>query len=250
MNCYFDGSRGGQSDKWLTLGGFIATDAVWAKFQKDWEQMLKSRYPVAPYIHMTDIVHGVDPFERKAGWTVSKVQELVRDAILVLGELDQSKICGFACSVDTSARDRIYAEGFDIPDASQICAEIGLGSLLNWYTDQHDIGLAHLFYDQGEPFIGSIRSRWTEAERSPVKHPFWGRLANIQPVSMKTTSPIQAADILAWAFTRRLRDAEDDEWANLATLLLGSRGRRGMLTNTQLDPIDEAILRKKHPTRR
>ena len=35
MNCYFDGSVGGVSDKRFTLGGLIATDATWAAFQAD-----------------------------------------------------------------------------------------------------------------------------------------------------------------------------------------------------------------------
>ena len=67
MNLYFDGSIGGESDQWMTLGGIVATDVVWANFQKKWMQMLRERCPVAPYIHMKDIVTGNDPFELQAG---------------------------------------------------------------------------------------------------------------------------------------------------------------------------------------
>ena len=66
MNCYFDGSVGGQSDEWLALGGFIATDPTWAKFQTDWKAMLQNRDPVADYLHMTDLL--ADSGARRKGF--------------------------------------------------------------------------------------------------------------------------------------------------------------------------------------
>ena len=252
MNCSFDGSVGGDRNEWLALAGLIATDAIWAKFQTDWSIMLANRDPAAPWIHMTDLLTGNGPFERKYGWTDEKVRRLIWDAVALIVSVDQSKICGFACAVDLVAHKTLHDEGYQITKPAVICAETGIGSLLEWYIERHDVELAHLFFDQGEPFIRSIRGRWLQEDRPKrkVKHAFWGMLANVEPVSMKDTPAVQAADILAWAFARRLRNTPGDEWATFADILIGNRLRRGALTNTQLDPITEDILRDKYPKKK
>ncbi len=41
ISCYLDGSEtSGLKDDWLTLAGIVASDTVWATFQRDWEDML------------------------------------------------------------------------------------------------------------------------------------------------------------------------------------------------------------------
>ena len=71
MRCYFDGSEGAEDNgtKWLTLAGFMAPDGLWGAFQRKWEAMLRDRYPIAPYVHMCDLLSHNDPFERSAGWS-------------------------------------------------------------------------------------------------------------------------------------------------------------------------------------
>ena len=139
------------------------------------------------------------------------------------------------------------------PEPAVICAEIGIGSLINWYDDRHGMEFAYLFFDNDEPFIKSIRRRWEKAvspKRLVTNELFWGRIANVQPVMMRDTPAIQAADVVAWSFTRRLRNMLGDEWATLADTLLGNRsGVRGILTNTQFDPITEEIMRTRYPRR-
>src|ERR1700728_1401779 len=107
MNCYFDGSVGGKSDEWLTLGGLAAPHGIWAAFRGDWIAMLQSRDPVAPYVHMTDVVTGQRPFRRDAGWTDAKKKQLVSDAIDVLGTIPTTHLCAFACGIDHKAHTRL-----------------------------------------------------------------------------------------------------------------------------------------------
>lgn len=73
MKVYFDYSLGDDTklDSWMTLAAVASTDNAWNGFNKRWDHMLKNRYPIAPYIHMTDIFSGTDPFERVNGWTSS-----------------------------------------------------------------------------------------------------------------------------------------------------------------------------------
>jgi hypothetical protein len=83
MKAYFDGSNGidESGDQWITLAAIAATDSVWADFDQRWEFMLHRRYPMAHYIHMTEILGDEDPFDTQAGWCVDKKQSLVRDAV-------------------------------------------------------------------------------------------------------------------------------------------------------------------------
>jgi hypothetical protein len=248
MNCYFDGSAGGRADEWLTLGGLVASDSTWAKFQTDWTLMLRSRDPVAPYVHMTELLTGNGPFKRDAGWTDQKIKDLISDTTGVLASMDQTKVCGVACAVDIHAHRRLLAEGYQVPKPAVVCAEIGVGNLLPWYIERHGVELAHLFYDQGEPFIRSIRTRWLreEEKKRRIKHGFWALIANVQPLNMRDTPPIQVADVLAWAFTRRLRNELGDKWAAFADTLIGDRTRLGALTATQVYPITEELMRQKY----
>jgi Protein of unknown function (DUF3800) len=254
MKCYFDGSVGGQSDRWMSLAGLVATDSVWGTFQKRWETMLRERYPVAPFLHMTDLITGNDPFERKAGWTEEKVDDLVGSAERLLASLDQRQICAFSCSIDYGAHKRLRAEGYKISDPAVICAEIGLGNLISWYREKHGIEMADLFYDQGEPFIRSIKQEWQKHEdrkQRVTDDLFWGLIGNVMPVRMTDTPGIQASDMVAWATTRRLLNLPNDKWHTLANTLIGMRGPgktvfSGVLTATQLDPIDETVMRNNY----
>ena len=255
MKLYFDGSVGGRSNKWMTLAGFVATDRTWAKFQKQWEAMLRDRYPIAPYLHMMDLMTGNDPFERVVGWTKEKTESFIDDSVSILRQTPTTELCAFACSIDTKAHERLSIEGLRMPKPAVICAEIGLGALLHWYTEKHEIELAHLFYDRNERFIKSIRDRWLRAvppknKKLVTNELFWGRIANIQDVSMHDEPGVQAADLLAWSMTRKLRNAPGDKWARLADSLVGKKGQRGWLTAAQLSPINETLLRQQYALKR
>ena len=250
MRCYFDGSQGiaDDSDQWMTLAGLVASDAVWADFQTQWEAMLSDRYPIAPFIHMTDLVVGKDPFERLAGWTHEKKLKLALDAANVLQGLGIQNICAFYCTINETARLRLLTEGCEIDEPEIICAETGVGNSISWYDRTHALEMVYLFFDQGEPYMHTIRRRWLQYDdpgKLVTDQLFWGRIANIQPMIAKNTPAIQAADLIAWAVSRRHRDEPEDDWARLANLLVGRWEQPGILTATRLE-LDEATLRIKN----
>jgi hypothetical protein len=78
MRFYFDGSEGKDDgiDNWLTLAGFVACDAFWDDFDKKWKTMLLERYPIAPFVHMWQMISGVDPFERVADGRIKSLISL------------------------------------------------------------------------------------------------------------------------------------------------------------------------------
>lgn len=234
----------------MTLAGYMASDGFWAGFQKKWERMLRERYPIAPFVHMSQLVAGVDPFERVAGWTEERVNALVLDAVHLLQELDKDKFCAFACTVDVTARDKLVSEGTVIGAPVEICAEVCVGSAFFWYLEKHSesVELAYIFFDQGERFMNGIRQKWLEKHK-PLNRislePFWGLVVNVQPVDMRDTPPIQAADLVAWAITRG-RSEKIRRYKHLADIIVGNREFSGIIPSTRLI-LDEAALRKKHP---
>ena len=100
MRFYFDGSEGREDndDRWLTLAGFAAGDTFWNVSYKQWNHMLHERYPIAPYVHMWELLQGKDPLERVNGWTDDRVLSLVHDAVDLLRDMDQTAFCSFVCT--------------------------------------------------------------------------------------------------------------------------------------------------------
>lgn len=209
MKCYFDGSNGTGSDgdSWMTLGGAATSDTLWNSFNERWDDMLKDRYPRAFWVSMNPLFSGEDPFERVNGWTDEKREDLMRDSLEILVSMDKRMFRTFVCSINLSARDRLIAEGCAVPDPVTLCVEMCVGSFVQW-TNERKLEFNYLFFDRGEAFYTEFHSRWLK-ERTPPgtitpngSSIFWDMIANVQEVDMKTTPPIQVADVLAWARTR------------------------------------------------
>jgi hypothetical protein len=209
MRCYFDGSEGkdDRGAKWLTLAGYMASDSFWGDFDDKWKAMIRNRYPIAPYIHMNPLVMREDPFERVAGWTDEKMTELVTDALKFLGVINKRAYCSFVMSIDVTAHERLLAEGLDIPQEPVVfLTHVCIHQAFLWYAEEHPESLerAYVFFDQNEPFIYRFREAWLKHTMKTIATPFWGLIANVQPVDMRNTPAIQAADMLAWGRTRSL----------------------------------------------
>jgi hypothetical protein len=213
MKCYFDGSEGvDDSDHtWLTLAGFGAPDAVWAKFDTKWQAMLRDRYPIAPYIHMNELMGWDDPFERVVGWNEENKNRLVLDAIHLLQAMDKSTFTSHVCTIDMTAYHELVGIGHPVSDPYKICAEVCVGKSVSWYNDRHPqkSELAHVFFDRDEKFMHTLKQRWLQ-ERTPrggisVK-PAWDIIANITDENMRDHPGIQAADVIAWGRSRQLSE--------------------------------------------
>jgi hypothetical protein len=217
MKCFFDGSEGGTDDAgdaWITLAGFGAADNVWRTFDDKWRTMLTERYPIAPFIHMWQIISGTDPFEHRTGWTEEKVSSLVTSAIDLLQNLDHEVFRSFTCMVNLSAHERIRKEGLTIEDPATICGQMCVALPLKWRVEANKIEQSYFYFDRGEKFIHGIKELWLKRRTPPGKisidpsnHVF-DLIAEMFEVDMERYPPIQAADMLAWATTRGLSTKE------------------------------------------
>ncbi len=211
MKCYFDGSEGtdGGGDTWLTLAGFAASDKSWAGFENTWSKMLRNRYPVAPYIHMCQILAAEDPFERVNGWTKPKVLSLVSDAVDLIQCRDS--LYPFSCRVNLSARERIINEGNSVYGPERLCAEMCSAIVLDWNA-KRKLESVYMFFDRGERFMKPFKDQWLANRTHPryvASDPskrVWDIIANIIDADKEREPALQAADMIAWATTRDLAD--------------------------------------------
>lgn len=214
MQCYFDGSTGKDDGggQWLTLAGYMASDAFWVDFQLKWERMLQERYPMAPWLHMWELLGHEDPFTRINGWTDDKISELVVDGALgLLQSLDKKAFRAFVYSIDVTAHARLGVEGYRIGDPSTICAHSCIGAACDWYSSNHDPDLVYIYYDRGETFFEPVRRQWLKSQNPKMKivaGDFWGWVGDIHDANMRVTPAIQAADLIAWARSRELSNKE------------------------------------------
>jgi hypothetical protein len=236
MRCYFDGSKGKDDTggEWLTLAGYIASDGFWGDFERKWEAMLRARYPIAPWIHMYELLAGEYPFERVAGWTEDKIRALIYDAQQLLDGLDKKRYRSFVYSIDTNARKRLIAEGYTVPEPQIVCTQSCIKGAFDWYFQKHpkEVEAAYIFFDRGEPFMHELSQEWRRKEkvRKLVSNePFWGLIRNIQSVNMRDTPPIQAADMIAWAGSRSLTRVNRLTVTLLSTCASSFRNQAGNL---------------------
>lgn len=243
MKCYFDGSEGTdpKGDTWLTLAGVAAPDKSWEYFDSTWNRMLRERYPIAPYIHMWQIISATDPFERVNGWSRNKVFELISDALEVIRT--RENLLPFSCRVNLSARKRIMAEGRRVEDPPTLCARMVCAFSMQWQLDRKRLlEQVYLFFDRGEAFIKPLKDEWL-AKRTPpwtlATDPgkrIWDLISNIQDADMELTPALQAADMVAWATSRDLANKLEPIYD------LNEYVREIKIEHKAV--IDEALLRK------
>jgi len=209
MKCYFDGSEGTDvhGDTWMTLAGFAAPDKSWESFETTWAKMLRERYPIAPYIHMWQIVSGTDPFERPNGWTEAKVISLVSDALELLK--NRISLHSFSCRVNLSARQRIIDEGHSVWEPEKLCAGMCHALFRKWSLTKK-LEAVYMFFDRGEQFIKPLKKQWLanrtppgQVSIDPTKR-VWDMIVNIIDDDMERNPPLQAADMIAWSTNRDL----------------------------------------------
>lgn len=218
MKAYFDGSKGTDEngDQWITLAGIAATDSVWAEFDQRWQKMLRARYPVAPYIHMIEILNGEDPFESLVGWDDCKKQSLVQDAITLLSQMNKLEFRMVWCSINESARQRLQREGIAVPESPVVhctaaCMFLTVGAYTLNVPDVHQEPF-YIFYDRGEDFLGKFKQRYLQNRTKPgrPKNPdsFFDSFQDVQDVDQAYHPGIQAADMVSWGHTRSLSEKE------------------------------------------
>lgn len=225
----------------MTLAGFVGSDSFWSDFNRGWITEVLQKRACAPYLHMRYLISGNGPY---TGWDRDRRYNLIWDANLYLQSLPKKAFSGIVCCIDETARDQIECEGYDIPKATCICSECCVAKAFSWSYDTHPENLetAHIFFDQGEPFMNPLRQRWlreSKNQRVIVTNLFWGSIVAIEALDSAQTPGLQAADFIAWAQSRRRSSANDRSMRHLADF-------QEMIIPSWYFLLDENILREKH----
>ncbi len=143
------------------------------EFDEKWEKMLKNRYPIAPYVHMIEVLDNEDPFDSVVGWDEDRKKALIHDAIVLLGEMDKAGFWMAWSSINESARRRWEQQGKPVisdpfAKCSAECAFLTVGSYFRNAPDDEREPI-YLFYDRGEEFLGSFKNRWLKGRTKPGK---------------------------------------------------------------------------------
>jgi Protein of unknown function (DUF3800) len=243
MKCFFDSSRakldGGHSR--LILAGFMAGDLFWNRFDTEWRnEVLQKREPHAPYLHMKKLYSTEGEFE---GFTKERWNNIISDAVNYLQQLPKRALCGIVCTIDEHARDKLIAQGCTVSDPYIICAECCIGAAFSWSFDNHPEGVepAYIYFDQNEPFMHDFRQRWLrerKRQRPVITNAFWGLIAQVNALDMRHEPALQAADMLAWA-TSRKQSGVERPMRFLVDVI------EKVIPNVRLT-LDEKLLREKH----
>ena len=208
LSGYFDGS--GNGDPYITLGGIVGTDEVWAEFDQRWDAILHARFPSAEYLHMREAAHTAKEFDRKKGWTDELVEALLVDLLKYLKSLDGDKIASFSCTVDLQGHSELMAEGVDVPLVERICTFECCEMAWMWHVDKYPgvVAGTNFYFDIGEPYQASFERQWADHKES--SDPFWSLIQTVAAVKMWCTPGLQAADLTAWAVNRSLQPTARD----------------------------------------
>jgi hypothetical protein len=221
MKTYYDGSVGTDEngDEWITLGAIAGTDEVWARFDQKWGKMLGSRYPIAPYIHMIEVLNNTDPFDSLVGWDEDRKKALIHDAIVLLSQMDKAGFRMAWSAINESARRRWEQQGEEVisdpfSKCAAECAYLTVGAYIQNVPDENQRESICLFYDRGEPYLGRFKNRWLKGRTKPGKpkptNPDngWDVFSDVQEIDLRFHFGLQAADMVAWANSRALRETE------------------------------------------
>lgn len=218
MRAYFDGSVGQdeKGDAWITYARIAATDRAWAEFDEKWSKMLGSRYPIAPYIHMIELLDNEDPFEEHVGWCYERKRQLIQDAVVLLSQMNKAGFVMTWSAMPESERLRLKESGADVAEDPYLhCAADCMFLTVGFYmlnvpvTNQEPI---YVFYDRGERFLGNFKSNWLTHRTRPGKfrNPdnWFDSFTDVQDVDLPYHFGLQAADMVAWAHSRALSEKD------------------------------------------
>jgi len=208
----------------VTLAGYSAKDEDWHRIQARWQTAVSRAWAtcdmpedMTPYLHTTDLITKNKPFTRARGWNKSKEESLLSECVEIIAEESRTdKFRGVSSSVlldDYAKVRRDERKGIRTPPIEDICSSFCAGYALAWsldFAESYFKDGASLYFDQNEPFRGSIvnRRRHKRLRNTGV----WQKLVHVGEVNMKVVPAVQMADLLAWSINARYEGSIRGDW--------------------------------------
>jgi hypothetical protein len=221
MKSYCDGSGTSDASPFVVLAGIAAEESLWSGFERGWGEVLKARDPIAPYLHMREVVPGKGPFKDENGWDDDKRVNLVQDCLAYSSPLDKREFCTFICTVDMRLYRRLKENGAKLPSVWRICDHFVPVGMFTWYLNEFQsrrLPELNFEFDQNERFIGPFQQLVRKNQRKTWSglYNHWDVIKQISSANMRNTLPLQLADMIAWGYHRKMTPPrEEAAWSRL-----------------------------------
>jgi len=216
VKAFIDSSGELENSNVVVLAGVAATEGVWAGFESRREEVLKAREPIAPYLHMKELIKGRGPFADEKGWDDTKRQQLLTDCVMYVQHLDKNLFRTFICSIDMEHyREILDDDSVILPAAIDMLNYYVPTQIFKWFSNQINTLILremYYFFDQNEPFLGEYSKLVRQRQKQSRISNAWHMVRPPAPVIMKQTPQIQLADLIAWSHHRKLNSEEGDKW--------------------------------------
>jgi hypothetical protein len=223
---YFDGSGKSEVSEYLTLTGLIASESVWDRFERSWNEILQ-KYHISVF-HMSEAMSLNNRFSVRNGWNREKVRAVVNDLWNVFGrylwtkDLSlKSNLYARSCTVVMRDYRRAKSENPRLREPEALCT----GFCCHRLPFDLDSNLEHpeiaLVFDRGEPFLNTIYRGWVKYKHRPDAG--WPKqIKEIRFAEANQCPLIQAADLVAWTINKyhRRPDGYPDADAFAASIMV------------------------------
>lgn len=199
---YFDGS-GDQSKPVQTVAGFVSTVKKWARFEIEWNAILKANSVSA--LHMTDYVCSQGEFSGWKGDSARRKQ--FQDALTACMKRNVNKLFSSGLLIQHYHEvNRVYCLNESVGSPFAVCGHQSLVQLYRW-ADRKKVNPKHLmvFFENGDKDRGDFQ-KWAKN--------LCGEWGYQEPGFLPKESAVQfqAADYAAWKYRTVLQNAFKPEF--------------------------------------
>jgi len=202
LKAYFDGS-GTDSPALLTLGGFSGPETAGEALGVEWREVLRDTR--IPFWHTTDALQLSGVYKHRPGWdAMLAVSTFDRLLAVLMTHADHrlprdKRLVGHVAEMPLAEYHHARVETPSLRQPEAICVNGCVGQVLA--TGDAPI---LLYFDQNEKFLRHIHRVWKKgrSDRRASQREWALRVENIAELSSQKYVELQAADLLAWLFTR------------------------------------------------
>jgi hypothetical protein len=210
LKAFFDGGNEADSTQYdvVTLASVSGTIDLWKAFERDWRAILTKHG--AAWLHTTDLVAGNSPYANRDGWSEPKRTAFISACISVIDKhiviqkptMRRRGLVPYAVTIYLKDYLRARADNREVPRtltellSTQVvyrCLDLGYRMETDFF---------HLFFDQGEPYMGHIMDRKRKAA-ARKQIPMLEKIIQIGEIDMRKTPGLQMADVFAWCASHR-----------------------------------------------